>query len=76
MIWTQVMKTAAQAIASDPAPHPYGHYYTDSDLRARAWEFAAVHAGTEFQPHQVEYLQCLIQRLDTRATHTAFKELF
>lgn len=74
MIWTPELQAAARALADDHTPHPHGHESTARHVRSRAAEFACVHPGHVFQPHQIEYAHCLLQRLDTRDSHRAFKE--
>lgn len=77
MIWTKELSAAAIALAADCTPRLHRESL-DTDVRSRAREFANVVVGYEFQPFQVEYAHCLLQRLDMdydnpRPTHTAFR---
>ena len=66
--WTTSLSAAVAAVATDPLPHPYNHADLDLDVRSRAREFQqGCRPGQVLAPHQVEYMHCLLQRLDSGA---------
>lgn len=72
MKWTQELHRAAFDLYNEPVVTDL-----DRDIQSRAQEYLRVKAGTEFEPHQVQYTHCLLQRLDwhnPRPSHAAFKK--
>lgn len=61
--WTNELATALRGLTSD----------TNDDIASRAREYIRTPIGHEFEPFQVEYTHCLLQRLDRRVpSHTTF----
>jgi hypothetical protein len=71
MKWTQALRDAALDIAAEPCLSDL-----DDDIHSRVSEYCRLSVGHAFEPHQMSYTHCLLQRLDTykeRASHLAFK---
>jgi hypothetical protein len=70
--WTQALRDAALAVAAEPCLSDL-----DDDIHSRASEYCRLTVGYVFEPHQVSYTHCLLQRLDNyreRTSHLAFKK--
>jgi hypothetical protein len=70
--WTQALRDATKNLIREPRKTDL-----DQDIYSRASEYLAIPIGHEFEPHQVSYTHCLLQRLDNyreRASHLAFKK--
>ena len=78
-IWTQALASAVEAVARETIPHPYGHEYTDTDVKSRAREFMrGMTIGGKMSSLHQEYFVCLYSRLDSgsraRDSHIALRK--
>lgn len=78
--WTKELAEAIRGLIAETTP-PHKHYRasTDADVLSRAREYLVMRVGQELKPFQVEYTECLVQRLDLdwdrpRDSHTAFRK--
>ena len=80
--WTQELADAIQAIVDEPTTADKAwRRQSDIDVHHRACEYLSIRVGHVFAPHQLEYTECLLQRLDLpwdnpRDSHTRFRELW
>jgi hypothetical protein len=77
IVWTKRLCKAAANLANETETRKYREM-TDADVKSRAREYCSLRAGRLLEPFQMEYTQCLLQRLDMdydnpRASHVEFK---